>query len=193
MVYCMLPTWSLVSSGLDLFLDSNIPKCSKQAEWHTLRGTPYCVKPELDDGSVIEFTDLCPNGDVPLLFVLIFLIPLPGAVICIRVLGNRAQHTGRTLLSGHFGKELQTFPQRLSFPNSWWEKSPQFWKWEQIATWTLKDITDHGLLFFFFAVFIFLGCLIRQVIICAKFQKQDGGGKKNPHYNLWMVRKKMDF
>lgn len=55
-----------------------------------LRGRPYCVKPELDNGSVIEFTDLRPNGDAPLLFVLIFLVPLPRAVICIRVLENRA-------------------------------------------------------------------------------------------------------
>ena len=38
-------------------------------------------------------------------------------------------------------------------------------------------ITDHILLFFFFAVLIFLGCLIGEVIIGAKVQKQDGWGR----------------
>ena len=52
-------------------------------------------------------------------------------------------------------------------------------------------ITDHILLFFFFAVLIFLGCLI-EVIIGAKVQKQDGWGEKNPHDNLGMMRK-VDF
>ena len=51
-------------------------------------------------------------------------------------------------------------------------------------TFTSKGVTDHILLFFFFAVFVFLGCLIWEIIRCAKFQKQDGGGEKNPHDNL---------
>lgn len=39
-------------------------------------GEPYCVKPELDNGRIIELADLCSNGNAPLLFVLILLIPL---------------------------------------------------------------------------------------------------------------------
>lgn len=50
------------------------------------KGRPYCVKPELDDGSVVEFTDLGPNGDASLLFLFILLIPFSGASICICVL-----------------------------------------------------------------------------------------------------------
>ena len=53
-------------------------------------------------------------------------------------------------------------------------------------------ITDHILLFFFFAILIFLGCLIGEVIIGAKVQKQDSWGEKNPHDNLGMMRK-VDF
>lgn len=44
--------------------------------------------------------------------------------------------------------------------------------------------TDHILLLFFFAVFILLGCLIGEVIVCSEFQEQDGGWKKDPHDHL---------
>lgn len=62
--------------ALDICLDSNIAKCSKQDKQQMLTRGPYCVKPELDNGSVIEFTDLRADGNTPLLFELILLVAL---------------------------------------------------------------------------------------------------------------------
>lgn len=62
--------------ALDICLDSNIAKCSKQVKQQMLTRGPYCVKPELDNGSVIEFTDLRADGNTPLLFELILLVAL---------------------------------------------------------------------------------------------------------------------
>lgn len=40
------------------------------------RRRPHCVKPELDNRRIIEFTDLCSDGNTSLFFVLVLLIPL---------------------------------------------------------------------------------------------------------------------
>lgn len=48
----------------------------KVCVWGAGRGA-YGVEPELDDGRVVELADLRSDGDAPLLFVPILLIPLP--------------------------------------------------------------------------------------------------------------------
>lgn len=76
-----------------MFLECHNSVCSKHVTWQMLRRKPYCVKPELDNGSVIEFTDLRPNGNASLLFVRILLITLSRTRVCICVLENRTAHS----------------------------------------------------------------------------------------------------